>query len=170
VTVMLDDNGDTIYMANNLTEVSLTSPRKFKDRAEYLRYRKYLRYAAVVYPYAKEAIKIFREADYATQHMKKRKRKKYIKKLQKDLEKEFEEPLKKLTKTQGKIMVKMIERELDKSMHQLIKDLRGGWSAGYWNTMSKFWGYRLKEKYKEGEDPIMDAVLKDFNITYRMRE
>lgn len=169
VTVMLDDNGDTLYLANNLSEVSLTSPRKFNNREEYLRYRKYSRYAAIVYPYAKEAIKIFREADYATLHMKKGKRKKYIKKLQKDLEKEFEEPLRKLSKTQGKIMVKMIERELDQSMHGLIKNLRGGWSAGYWNTMSKFWGYRLKEKYKEGDDLILDAVLQDFNISHRMR-
>ena len=98
VTVMLDDNGDTLYLANNLAEVSLTSPRQFKDRAEYLRYRKYMRYAAVVYPYAKEAIKIFREADYATQHMKKRKRKKYIKKLQKDLEKELVKYVEAVTK------------------------------------------------------------------------
>ncbi|MCR9288992.1 DUF4294 domain-containing protein [Saprospiraceae bacterium] len=169
VNVMLTDEGDTLYIADNLIqEISLTSPRKFKTREEYLRYRRYLRYAAKVYPYAKEAIKIFNELEYATQNMKKGKRKKHIRKLQKRLKTEFEDPLKKLTKTQGLILTKMIERETEKSMYNLIKGLKGGVSATYWSTASRFWGYRLKNRYKEGEDPILDVVLKDFNVSYRM--
>ena len=167
VTLMLDEQGDTMYVADNLLEVSLTSPRKFKNAKDYYRYRKYLRYAAIVYPYAKEAIKIFNEVEYATDNMKKRKRKKYVKKLSKDLKKDFEDPLKKLTKTQGLIMTKMIERETGRSMHALLKETRGGFSAGYWSTLSRFWGYRLKDKYKEGDDEILDAVLQDFDISYR---
>lgn len=168
VTLMLDDNGDTILVADDLMTVSLTSPRQFKSREEYLRYRKYLRYAAIVYPYAKEAIIVFRELEAQTLEMKKGKRKKYAKKLQKDLDDKFEEPLKNLTKTQGKILVKMVERELDDDLHNLIKTYRGGMTAGYWNTLSKFWGYDLKEGYIEGQDPILDAVLQDFNISYKL--
>lgn len=167
VTLMVDEVGDTMFVADNLMEVSLTSPRQFKNRADYLRYRKYLRYAAIVYPYAKEAIKIFNEVEHATATMKKSKRKKYVKKLSKDLKKEFEAPLRKLTKTQGLIMTKMIERETGRSMHALLKETRGGFSAGYWSTMSKFWGYKLKDKYQEGDDEILDAVLKDFDISYK---
>ena len=89
------------------------------------------------------------------------------KKLQKDLDDKFEAPLKNLTKIQGKILVKMVERELDTPLHTLIKTYRGGLTAGYWNTMSKFWGYDLKHGYLEGEDPILDAVLQDFNISYQ---
>jgi hypothetical protein len=100
--------------------------------------------------------------------MKKGKRKKYAKKLQKDLDDKFEEPLKNLTKTQGKILVKMVERELNDDLHNLIKTYRGGMTAGYWNTLSKFWGYDLKEGYIEGQDPILDAVLQDFNISYKL--
>jgi hypothetical protein len=168
VTMMLDDNGDTLLVADDLMTVSLTSPRTFKSREEYLRYRKYLRYAAIVYPYAKEAIIVFRELEAQTLEMKKGKRKKYAKKLQKELDDKFEEPLKNLTKTQGMILVKMVERELDDDLHNLIKTYRGGMTAGYWNTLSKFWGYDLKEGYNEGKDPILDAVLQDFNISYKM--
>lgn len=170
VTLMLDDNGDTLLIADDLMTVSLTSPRQFKSREEYLRYRKYLRYAAIVYPYAKEAIIVFRQLEAQTDDLKKRKRKKYAKHLQKDLDDKFEEPLKNLTKTQGKILVKMVERELDKPLHTLIKTYRGGLTAGYWNTLSKFWGYDLKEGYNEGDDPILDAVLQDFNISYRLEQ
>ena len=40
VTVMLDKNGDTIYVADDLMTVSLTSPRNFKSQDYYNRYRK----------------------------------------------------------------------------------------------------------------------------------
>lgn len=165
VTMMLDKNGDTLYVANDLMTVSLTSPRKFKSVDEYNRYRKYLRYAAVVYPYAKEAIAVFNQLNQETEEMRKGKRKRYAKKLQKDLDDKFEKPLKGLTKTQGKILVKMIERELDVPLYDLIKTYRGGLTAGYWNTMSKFWGYDLKRGYMEGDDPILDAVLEDFVLS-----
>ncbi len=164
-TLLLDKNGDTLYIAQELTTVSLTSPRKFKSVDEYNRYRKYLRYAAVVYPYAQEAITTFRQLNAETEEMRKGKRKRYAKKLQKDLDDKFEGPLKNLTKTQGKILVKMVERELDTPLFELIKTYRGGMTAGYWNTASKFWGYDLKHGYIEGEDPILDAVLEDFILS-----
>ncbi|MBI1227975.1 MAG: DUF4294 domain-containing protein [Bacteroidetes bacterium] len=164
-TLLLDKNGDTLYVAQELTTVSLTSPRKFKSVDEYNRYRKYLRYAAIVYPYAKEAIATFRQLNEETNEMRKGKRKRYAKHLQKDLDDKFEEPLKNLTKTQGKILVKMVERELDTPLYDLIKTYRGGMTAGYWNTASKFWGYDLKHGYIEGEDPILDAVLEDFILS-----
>ncbi len=165
VTLMLDANGDTLYVADDLMTISLTSPRTFKSIEEYNRYRRYLRYAAIVYPYAKEAIVVFRQLNEETEEMKKGKRKRYAKRLQKDLDDKFEEPLKNLTKTQGKILVKMIERELETPLYDLIKTYRGGITASYWNTMSKFWGYDLKHGYMQGDDPILDAVLEDFKLS-----
>ncbi len=166
---VLISKDDTIVLAS-IDDVSVTSPRTFANDDEYRRYRKYKYYAAKVYPYAAEAIKIFREMEYATKHMKKRKRKKYIKKLSEDLKVEFEEPLSGLSKTQGKILVKMIERELDTPMHTLIKNLQGRFKAFYWNQASKLYGYRLKSGYHEGENPILDAVLQDLNISYEVPE
>jgi len=154
VVMMLDENGDTLYVAEDLLTVSLTSPRNFKSREEYNRYRYYLKCAAIVYPYAKESIAVFRQLNEETDQMRKHKRKRYARKLQRELDDKFEEPLKGLTKIQGKILVKMLERELDVPLYELIKTYRGGFSAGYWNTMSKCWGYDLKHRYIEG-----DAVL-----------
>jgi len=166
---VLISEDDTIVLAS-IEHVSVTSPRTFANDEEYRRYRKYKYYAAKVYPYAAEAIKIFREMEYATKHMKKRKRKKYIKKLSEDLKVEFEDPLKGLSKTQGKILVKMIERELDTPMNTLIRNLQGRFKAFYWNQASKLYGYRLKNGYVEGENPILDAVLQDLNISYEVPE
>lgn len=165
VTMMLDKNGDTLFVADDLMTISLTSPRSFKDAEAYNRYRLYLRYAAIVYPYAREAIAVFNQLNQETEEMRKGKRRRYAKKLQKDLDDKFEEPLKNLTKTQGKILVKMVERELQVPLYDLIKTYRGGLTAGYWNTMSKFWGYDLKRGYMQGDDPILDAVLEDFILS-----
>ena len=162
---MVDECGDTLILAQ-LDDVVVSSFRQFESKEDYNRYRRYRRYAIKVYPYAVDAIKIFRELEYNTQNMKKREAKKYAKKLHKDLKKEFTDPLKSLTKTQGKILVKMIEKELDTPLYFLIKDLRGGITANYWNTASKFFGHKLKEGYIVGDDPILDAVLSDLDISY----
>lgn len=166
VSAIITDN-DTLVIVE-IENINISSPRTFTDREEYLRYLKYRRYAAKVYPFAKEAIRIFREAKYATDHMKKRKRKRHLKRLSKDLQAEFSEPLKKLSKTQGKILVKMIERELETSMHELIKMTQGKMKAFYWNQSSKLYGYRLKSGYIVGENPILDVVLQDFDISYEV--
>lgn len=158
---------DTVYIAD-LDMYTITSLEKFEDDEEYKRYLLYRRHAVKVYPYAREAIKIFREMEEETKHLSKRKRKKHIKQLQKELEEEFEDPLKNLTRTQGQIMVKMIEKELNTPMYSLLKDLKGGFNAMYWGTFSRFYGYRLKHGYERGEDRVLDAVLDDFDISYRV--
>lgn len=168
VTALITDT-DTVIIAD-LEDVSISSLRKFEDRNDYRKYLRYRRYAAAVYPYANDAIKIFREVEYTTQSMKKRKRKKHIKRLNKELKSDFKAPLRKLTKTQGYILIKMIEKELDTPFYQLIKNLRGGLSASYWQGLGKLNGYDLKEGYIIGKDPLLDAVLKDFNISHEVLE
>lgn len=168
MTILITETGDTILLADDLQAVSITSPRAFKNKEERRRYYKYKRYALKVYPYAVKAIKIFREVEVATATMKKRKRRKYIKKLQREYEKEFKTPLKNLTKTQGKILIKMIERELDDNFYDLLKGLRGGLNARFWQTAAKLYGYNLKDGYTPGEDPILDLVMGDLNISYEI--
>ncbi|MEO0338970.1 MAG: DUF4294 domain-containing protein [Bacteroidota bacterium] len=166
---MVDECGDTLIMAT-ISEVPISSMRMFDNPEDLKKYRLYRRYAYKVYPYAAEAIKIFREVEYVTNDLKKSERRKHIRKLQKDLKNEFEDPLKKLTRTQGMILFKMIERELDTSMFDLLKELKGGVTASYWGTLGRLYGHRLKEKYERGENKILDLVLDDIDISYEVPE
>ena len=163
---VIDDCGDTLIVAS-LEDVSVTSPRRFADDEEYRRYRRYRYYAVKVYPYAVEAIRIFRETEYVTANMRDGRRNRYIRRLQTELKNEFADPLRNLSKTQGLILIKMIERELDTPLYYLIKDLRGGITATYWNAMGKLFDHQIKEGYQRGEDPILDAVLDDFKVSYQ---
>ena len=166
---VVDDCGDTLIVAQ-LNDVSVSSPEVFETEEEYKLYRRYRIYAQRAYPYAVDAIRIFRETEYMTKNMSKRERKKYNKRLQKELEEKFEAPLKKMSKTQGKVLIAMIERELDVPVYDLIKELRGGLTARYWATLAGFYGHKLKHKYTIGEDRILDAVLDDFDVSYELPE
>lgn len=157
---------DTIIMAD-LDDISVSSPKKFKNSADRRRYRKYRFYGAKVYPYALKAIRIFKDVEEKTENMSRRKRKRYIRKKYRQLKREFKKPLKNLTKTQGMLLIKMIERELDTPFYTLMKGIRGGFTASYWHQMGKFYDYNLKEGYVEGADPILDIVLHDFDVSYK---
>jgi len=162
----LVQDGDTLILAR-LDDVSFTTLRSFKSRDEYKRYLKYKKYAAFVYPYARDAIKILQKIEDVTKDMRKSKRKKYIKRTYKQLEHNFKKQLIKLSKTQGRIMVKMIEKEMDESFYNIIKSKRNGFTAFYWHQFGKIYDYNLKRGYVKGDDLIMDAVLKDFDISYK---
>ncbi len=163
VTAIITSDGDTTIIAD-LEGTTVTMVRRFDNLEEKKYYYKLKRSAQKVYPYAVKAINLYREVEEETEGMKKRKRKKYIKAKQKELKQEFEEPLKKMTKTQGKVLIAMIERELDVSFYKVLKELRNGFTASYWNTLGKLYGYRLKQKYDPEADPIMEAVLQDYDI------
>lgn len=166
---VIDDCGDTLIVAQ-LGDVSVSSPEVFETEEEYKLYRRYRIYAQRAYPYAVDAIRLYRETEFMTQSMNKRERKKYNKNLQRELEEKFEEPLKKMSKTQGKVLMAMIERELDIPTYDLIKELRGGLTARYWTTMAGLYGHKLKQKYTIGDDHILDAVLDDFDVSYELPE
>jgi len=166
VKFLIGDNGDTIILAD-LGEVAITSNR-YSSKKEQYHYKRVKLRALRVYPYAAEAIKLFYEVQDYTTDMKKRNRKRHIKRLQKELKKKFDEPLRKLSRYQGYVLMCMIERELDTSLYQLVKGLRGWWSANYWNNIGKIYGYHLKKGYDPTNDPILENVLQDLDVSYQM--
>lgn len=154
---------DTVIVAS-FPEVVVKAPRVFANDEEYRQYMRYRRYASQVLPYAIESIRLYRKYERDTEGMRKGQARKYAKQLQKDVREDFTDPLKDLTRTQGKILVKMIERHLDTSMYEVLKSVRGGFTATKWQTVGKLYGYDLKEGYTPGEDKILDMILGDFEI------
>lgn len=165
VKIMIID-GDTIPVADFET-VQVSQKRSFKDADERKRYNQWRKYALKVYPYAAEAIKLYRQIEKETAEMKKGKRKKYSKNIEKELKPKYEEELKSLTKTQGFILIKMVERELKCPFYDVIVKLRGGWEAFKWQSTGVWYGYNLKQGYDPKKDPILESILSDLNISYK---
>jgi hypothetical protein len=91
-----------------------------------------------------------------------RKRKKYTKKVQKFIEEEFSEELKKLTRTEGQILVKLIYRQTGATAFDLVKDLRNGWRAFWYNTTAKMFSISIKEEFHPDlieEDYLIEDIL-----------
>lgn len=164
VSVLIEDS-DTLILAT-LDDVSIASPRNFESKEEYRYYKLTRARAAKVYPYAVKAIEVFRDVEEYRKDHKKKDNKKYIKSLHKRLKSEFQQPLKNLSRKQGAVLVEMIERELGLSTFQLIKSLKGGFKAVYWNNAAKFFGYRLKRGYDPTADPILEMVLSTYDISH----
>ena len=157
------DGSDTTIVAT-IPEVVIKAPPVFNDDEQYRQYMRYRRYAMDVLPYAIESIKLYRRYQEETEGMKNGKAKKYAKSIQNDVKDEFTDPLKNLSRTQGKILVKMIERHLHTPTYEILKDVRGTFNAMKWQTIGKLYGYDLKEGYIPGQDPILDMVLRDFEL------
>jgi hypothetical protein len=157
-------DGDTLILAR-LDDIRFTSPRSFSSSEEYRKYLRYKKYAVKVYPYAQDAINILKTVEERTGKMKKRQAKKYVKQTYDQLEFNFKTQLKGLTKTQGQILIKMIEKEMNMTFFDIIKEKRNGFTAFYWHQFGKLYDYDLKRGYVRGDDPIMDAVLDGFNLS-----
>ena len=144
--------GDTIpHEAIDLGEVIILGKLKFDDRLARRRYLILRRKTRKVYPYAKFAADRLTSLNNRLDSIKgKRARKRYVKILQNYMEDEFTEELKKMTRTEGQILVKLINRQTGRTMFDLVKEYRSGWSAFWYNNTAKLFKISLKEEY----DPI----------------
>lgn len=161
----IDQKGDTIIYVE-LREVEIKAPRTFASADDYKRWERYKRLAPSVVPYAAKAVKTYRLIEATTRDGSNRDRKKYIKSLEEGMEKQLRDQLKNLSKTQGFLMIEMVERELHMSFFDLVKDVKGGFTAFYWNEFGKLYDYHLKDAYMRGRDPILDSVLDQYDLSY----
>ena len=156
--------GDSIPItAINLDEVRLLHKLKFDSREDRRRYLILRRKTIKVYPYAKLAAERLNTLNERLDKMKrKRDKKRYAKRIQKYIEGEFSEKLKKLTRTEGQILIKLIHRQTGKTTFELIKELRSGWRAFWFNNTARLFDISLKRKFdpmNEKEDYLIEDVL-----------
>ena len=161
---MIIIEGDSIFRQSiALEEVYIFGKLEFSSYQDKLKYYILRRKTFKVYPYAKMASERLEELNDSLMNIKrKRKRKKYTKKLQKYIEEEFSEELKKLTRTEGQILIKLISRQTGDTTYDLVKELRSGWRAFWYNTTAKMFKISLKEEYHPEsihEDYLIEDIL-----------
>ncbi|UCD61792.1 MAG: DUF4294 domain-containing protein [Flavobacteriaceae bacterium] len=161
---MIIVEGDSIFRQSiALEEVYIFGKLEFSSYQDKLKYYILRRKTFKVYPYAKMASERLEELNDSLLKIKrKRKRKKYTKKLQKYIEEEFSEELKKLTRTEGQILIKLIYRQTGNTSYGLVKELRSGWRAFWYNSTAKMFKISLKEEYHPEsihEDYLIEDIL-----------
>lgn len=154
--------GDSIPQYGiSLKEVVVFQPLRFKTREELKRYVILRRRVFRVYPYAKLAADRLTVLNKRLDEIEtKRGRKRYLKRLEKFIYEEFEEELKKLSKSQGRILIKLVHRQTGSTTFDLVKDLRTGWKAFVYQTTASLFSLSLKEQY-DPEEIEEDYLIED---------
>lgn len=145
----------------SLPEVMLFKKLKFNTTKDKRYYYWYYRKVYKAYPYARLAAERLIQLNEQLEKIRsKRKRKKHTKKMQKYMEGEFTDELKKMTRTEGKILIKLLHRQTGLTAFDLVKEYRSGWKAFWYNTTAKVFKLSLKSEYKP-ETEAIDYLVED---------
>ncbi len=144
-----------------LKEVVLFQPLKFRTIDDLKKYLILRRRVIKVYPYAKLASDRLMILNKRLNNLKsKRSKKKYLRRLEKFLYEEFEQELKKLSRSQGRILIKLVHRQTGITIFELIKELRTGLKAFFYQTTASLFKLSLKDKYNP-ENILEDYLIED---------
>jgi len=144
-----------------LQEVVLFQPLKFRSMKELREYVILRNRTLRVYPYAKLASDRLDTLSMRLESIKsKRKKKVYIKRIEKFIYDEFEGELKKLSRSQGRILIKLVHRQTGETTHTLVKELRNGWRAFVYQTTASLFKLSLKDTY-DPENNYEDFLIED---------
>ena len=164
VSVAVVYEGDTIE-AKTLAGVYVWK-RDPAARAKWTRLRNAV---YVTYPYALRAGFVFNDIE---KHIATSKDKKfitaYINSREKELKREFTDPLTNLSVYQGRVLMKLINRESGgTNCYDILKELKGGFTARFWQTVAFFFGSDLKQPYEaQGNDAEIEAIVKEVRRMY----
>lgn len=125
------------------------------------------------YPYAKLAADRLTNLNRGMARLtSEREKKKYFKIVEDYLTNEFEARLKKLSRSQGRILVRLIDRQTGTTTYELIKTLKSGWKAFWSNTAASMFDINLKAQYlpfENNEDYLIENILQEAFDTGRLQ-
>ena len=160
-THIIDQYGDTCRLTY-IREIVVFPPLKFKNKKEEQFYWRTVRDVRKTLPYAKLAFATLCETyEYIQTIPDKKERERHLKTLEKDIFQQYKPVVKKMTKTQGKVMLKLINRETDQTGFNIVKAFLGSVRAGFWQTFGRFFGINMRVGFhpeKNKEDAIIDRV------------
>ena len=153
----IDDNGDTIPNVN----IKTVTVRRFSKRRQQIKYDKLVRNVKKAYPFAVAARDELANMNSQLVGVEgKRERERYIKEYEKQMFKKYEKDLRALTISQGRILLKLVDREINNTAYELVKEYRGSFSAFFWQGVARLFGENLKSEYDpELEDIYIEEIV-----------
>lgn len=157
--VELDEQGDTLARALLLRTVYC-----FSHPVDMSKHRKLVRDFRKVYPLAeiaRQTMTGFEEELLALPTRKEQRE--FSKRTEKELVAQYTPTLRRMTVSQGKILVRLIDRETDQTSYEIVREFRGGFTAGFWQGIARIFGHNLKDEY----DPVeRDRLIEQCIILY----
>ncbi len=163
-------DGDTIP-GGRMLDVNVHTRMYEKWRKYWAEWSRLRNAVYVTYPYAKAAGRVMNEVNGMLVNVTdKDQRKSIIKSREKDLKREFADKLTNLSVYQGKVLMKLIYRETGNNCYNLIHEYKGGFTAGFWQTIAVLFGSNLKQNYDPiGQDRAIELIVQDVERMYGHR-
>lgn len=163
-------DGDSIPLVQ-LRDVNIFARKKFKNERQRQEYAKLVRDVRKVYPYARLVSQsIIETYEYMETLPDEKTKQKHLEAVQKWMMDEYKPKMKKMTKTQGKILIKLIDRECNTPSYNIVKALVGSFKAGVYNLFAGMFGNSLKTEYDpQGKDQEIEEIviqIEDGSIDY----
>jgi len=171
-----EGRGETVerYLTNRLEtgevvpwfpieEVVVVARRTFASEEERQKYRRLERNVLRVLPYAIYAQKRYEQLDRDLATVSRRRdEKRLIKACEKEIKEKFHSEIKNLTVSQGRILVKLIDRQTGSTGYDLVKQMKGGLSAFFYQSVAKAFGHNLKTGYDPREDFEIENIIRGY--------
>ena len=155
VTWGIDERGDSII------EVQVKPVYLYNRGIDMRKWRRLVIAVKKVYPIAQTAREKMQDMEDELSRLEtKQEQREYIKGIYNEIKAEYTPVLKKMTRSQGRVLIKLIDRETEYTAYEILKEFRGGFVAGFWQTVGKIFGHDLKTGYdKDGEDKMIEQIV-----------
>jgi len=151
---------DTIV---NATMATIVITADGKNRAATRQYDKLQRRVIKTYPYARAAADVMDMYEkICTVVTDQKEKERLLDAAEKEMKRNFEKDLRKLTVSEGVILIKLIDRETGKNSFEVVRALKGRFSAFMWQSLARIFGHNLKSEYDAtGEDLQIENIVRE---------
>ncbi len=155
------EHPDTIIIVKH-NPVTIMPKYVFATKKQQEKYDRLTRNVKKVWPYAKIVKRIYKEMTDSIAHIEDEAAKKaFVKEMEKKLRGQFEGELTRWSVNQGKILIKLVDRETGSTTYEVIKELKGGVSAFFFQGVARLFGSSLKYEYDANEE---DRMIEDIIV------
>lgn len=159
--------GKTLYKGDSIPDIvtppcRVYPPMVFRNDRERMAYNRLVANVKRVLPYAKLAKETLIETyDFIETLPTEKERKEHIARVEDGIKEQYKPVVKRMSRSQGKLLIKLIYRECDQSSYALIQAFLGSFKAAYYQFFAGLFGSSLKKAYDpEGDDKYTERVVR----------
>lgn len=159
--------GRAFYKGDSIPHVILPTlhkypPQRFRSDSDRVRYTRLVANVRRLLPYARLAkVMVIETYETLQQLPSKREREAHVRQVEAELKRTYTPILKRLTRSQGRLLVKLIDRECGQTGYNIAQAFVGGFRAGVYQGVAALFGQSLNKRYDpEGEDREVERVVR----------
>lgn len=164
---IMTQTGTTEYKGQTITHIIFPTlpkyaPMEFKSEKEREKYNRLVYNIKKVLPWAKLAkLTIIETYDFLETLPDKKSRDEHMKRVEAGLKRQYGPALKKLSRSQGRLLLKLIDRECNQTGYAIAKAFMGSFKANLYQGVAVLFGNSLSKKYDpEGDDRYTERVVR----------